>query len=213
MQSKSEKFRQQMLIYEADLISKGYSLIAGVDEAGRGPLAGPVVAAAVLLDQNRIIPGINDSKKLTGSRREFLYNEIMQNSSSFGIGIVHNDTIDRINILQASLKAMCMAIQNMLILPDYVLVDGHQLPDLDLPMKALIAGDSTSLSIAAASILAKVTRDHIMLEYDRIYPQFGFGRNKGYPTPEHLKALKAFGPCEIHRRSFSPVSQLEIQLM
>jgi len=196
-----------MLIYETALYERGYRSIAGVDEAGRGPLAGPVVAAAVVLHRNVSIPGVDDSKKLSESRRESLYEEIRQKAAGYGIGIVSRETIDRINILRASLEAMKLAVLRLPAEPDFLLVDGQYLPEADLPMKALPHGDSLSLSIAAASIVAKGTRDRIMRKLDRMYPEYGFVRNKGYPTAEHLAALNEFGPCEIHRRSFRPVSE------
>jgi len=201
------EFQRQwmMLTYEKSLHKQGYSLIAGVDEAGRGPLAGPVVAAAVILDHDEFIPGIDDSKKLRKAKREFLYEEIQQKAVGLGVGIVPSETIDRINILRASLEAMKLAVHELSVQPDFALIDGPHLPDLDLPMQPLPHGDSLSLSIAAASIIAKVTRDRIMIEFDRIYPQYGFCRNKGYPTAEHLSALDRFGPCVIHRRTFNPV--------
>ena len=184
----------------------GFQFVAGADEAGRGPLAGPVVAAAVVLEPKEHIPGINDSKKLTQRRRESLYKEIIQKAIAFGIGIVSNDVIDKINILQASLLAMKQAILDLATEPDFVLIDGLYVPDLKVPMKALVQGDSKSISIAAASILAKVTRDRMMREFDLRFPEYGFARNKGYPTREHLAALHKFGACEIHRRSFAPVA-------
>jgi len=194
-----------MLTYDAALYEKGYCLIAGVDEAGRGPLAGPVVAAAAILNKDVPIPGIDDSKKLSESRRESLYEEIRQNASAYGIGIVQRDVIDDINILRASLEAMRLAILDLPIEPDFLLIDGLYVPDTNFPSKAVPHGDSLSTSIAAASIVAKVTRDRIMRECDKIYPQYGFSRHKGYPTPQHLAALDEFGPCDIHRRSFAPV--------
>lgn len=196
-----------MLVCETTLCQSGYHYIAGVDEAGRGPLAGPVAAAAVILHQDVFVPGIDDSKKLSKSRRESLYEEIQQKAAGYGVGIVSREIIDRINILRASLEAMKLAVLRLPIKPDFLLVDGLYCPDIALPMEALPHGDSLSLSIAAASIVAKVTRDRIMQELDVIYPQYGFSRNKGYPTREHLAALDKFGPCEIHRRSFRPVSE------
>lgn len=198
---------QQMMAYEKELMGKGYKLIAGVDEAGRGPLAGPVVAASVILDYNTFIPGVNDSKKLSKSQRESLYDEIQQKAIAIGIGIVDVATIDRINILRASLEAMCQAVQTLPVQPNFLLVDGLYCPNTNLPMKPLVLGDSLSLSIASASIVAKVARDRMMDSYDETYPQYGFSQNKGYPTPDHLSALKRFGPCEIHRRSFAPVAE------
>ena len=208
--------RQKMLIHETALYRSGYRLVAGADEAGRGPLAGPVVAAAVILHRDKPIPGVDDSKKLSESRRESLYEEICLQAAGYGIGIISREIIDQINILRASLEAMKQAVLRLPTKPDFLLVDGPYLPDLNLPMKALTRGDGLSLSIAAASIVAKVTRDRIMRKLDRMYPQYGFVRNKGYPTAEHLAALDKFGPCKLHRRSFGPVSeklcQLEIPL-
>ncbi len=203
---------QLMFSNELNLYNTGYKLVAGADEAGRGPLAGPVVASAVILDPKTLIPGINDSKKLSESRRNLLYEEIVQKSISFGIAIIDNNTIDELNILRASLEAMKQAVLKMPVQPDFLLVDGNYLPDLNIPMRPLISGDSLSLSIAAASILAKVTRDRIMSEYDIIYPQYGFKKNKGYPTKEHISAIRKYGACEIHRKSFSPVNQLFMNL-
>ena len=198
---------QKMLVHETALCESGYHFIAGVDEAGRGPLAGPVVAAVVTLDRDIFIPGIDDSKKLSESRRESLYEEIRRKSIAYEVGIISVETIDRINILRASLEAMKLAVLKLPVRPDFLLVDGKQLPDVDLPMEALPHGDSLSLSIAAASIIAKVTRDRIMRKLDKLYPQYGFSRNKGYPTAEHQTALDKFGICRIHRRSFSPVAE------
>jgi len=196
-----------MFSHETALYERGYCFIAGVDEAGRGPLAGPVVAASVILYRDISIPGIDDSKKLSESHRESLYEEIRLKVAGYGLGIVSRETIDRINILRASLEAMKIAVLRLPIKPDFVLVDGPYLPKIHLPMEALPHGDSLSVSIAAASIVAKVTRDRIMCKLDRMYPQYGFSRNKGYPTAQHLAALDRFGPCEIHRRSFAPVAQ------
>ena len=204
---KSDSHWRKMMAHEKELIEKGYKLVAGVDEVGRGPLAGPVVSASVILDQNVCILGINDSKKLTESQRESLYDEIQQSAISIGIGIVDAKTIDNINILRASLESMCQAVFALSVQPSFVLVDGQHCPNIVLPVKALIGGDGLSLSIASASIIAKVTRDRMMDGFDKIYPQYGFSKNKGYPTPDHLFALKRFGPCEIHRKSFAPVAE------
>jgi ribonuclease HII len=201
-----------MLVYDTALYEKGYGSIAGVDEAGRGPLAGPVVAAAVILPRNIQITGVNDSKKISESRREQLFGEIHRISIGCGVGILSEEIIDRINILRASLYAMKLAILQLPVKPDFVLVDGIYLPDVNLSMEAIPHGDSLSQSIAAASIIAKVTRDRIMCELDNIYPHYGFARNKGYPTADHLKALDKFGPCKIHRRSYAPVAQKLSQL-
>ena len=206
------KHLQEMLFYEKDLSKKGYRLIGGLDEVGRGPLAGPVVAGCVILDPDVPIPGVDDSKKLSASQRKSLYFEIKEKALAISIGIVDNETIDRVNILQASLEAMCRAVKGILIKPDYLLIDGQFRPQLDFSMQTITAGDSKSLSIAAASIIAKVTRDKIMDELDEIYPQYGFSRNKGYPTREHVSALKKHGPCEIHRKTFAPVIATTAQL-
>jgi ribonuclease HII len=214
LKSQHQRIRrwQQMLIHEAALQEKGCRSIAGVDEAGRGPLAGPVVAAAVILHRDVFIPDIDDSKKLSESRRESLYEEIRQKAVGYGVGIISREIIDQINILRASLEAMKLAVLRLPVRPDVLLVDGLHRPDVDLPVETLPHGDSLSLSVAAASIIAKVTRDRIMREFDKIYPQYDFGRNKGYPTAGHLSALSKFGPCDIHRRSFGPVSKSLIQL-
>lgn len=199
---------RKMQAYENVIRREGYKFIAGADEAGIGPLAGPVVAAAVILDPDVVIPGINDSKKLSESKRKNLYEMIMGKAVGVGVGVVHNDVIDKINILRASLEAMRLAVCNLPIEPDFLLVDGKYTPDLSLPMKPLINGDNLSLSIASASIIAKVTRDRIMLDFDKQYPQYGFEHNKGYPTPDHLTSLGEFGICEIHRKSFAPVAEI-----
>ena len=207
----SEHF-QEMLSYEKDLAKKGYKLIGGIDEAGRGPLAGPVVAGCVILDNDVPILGVDDSKKLSKSQRESLYWEIKDKAIAIGIGVVDNKVIDQINILQASLEAMIQAVKNSPIKPNYLLIDGQFCPKIDLPKQAIISGDKKSLSIASASIIAKVTRDKIMDDLDKIYPQYGFSRNKGYPTDEHISALKKYGACEVHRKTFAPVADVIAQL-
>ena len=202
-----------MLQYEERLWRKGLRYVAGVDEVGRGPLAGPVVAAVVILPRGANLRGVKDSKCLSPEMREELLGKILEEAQDFSIGRVEHLLIDRINILQASFLAMKRALQGLTILPDHVLVDGHAIPDLPYPQSAIIRGDQTSLSIAAASILAKVYRDRWMEGYDLKFPQYSFFRNKGYPTSEHLEALERYGPCEIHRRSFRPVlncSKVEI---
>ncbi len=185
-----------------------YIHIAGVDEAGRGPLAGPVVAAAVILDPARPIDGLADSKKLTARKRRQLANEIVKYALAWAVGRVDNLQIDRINILQASLLAMRLAVEALEIQPDQVLVDGNSCPRVSCRVDAIIGGDRTIPAISAASILAKVTRDREMAELDSIYPGYGFARHKGYPTREHVAALQRLGPCRIHRRSYAPVSRL-----
>jgi len=183
-------------------------LIAGVDEAGRGPLAGPVVAAAVILDPRHPIEGIKDSKKLSSKQRVRLEKMIKERALSWAIAQVEPEVIDRINILQATLLAMRNAITGLRISPRRVLVDGNQCPVLDIPVKAIVKGDITEPSISAASILAKEARDRIMRELDRQFPGYGLAEHMGYPTQKHLTALQLHGPCAIHRRSFGPVRVL-----
>ncbi|MCM8761605.1 MAG: ribonuclease HII [Candidatus Omnitrophica bacterium] len=196
--------KTRLLRHEKRLSRRGYSLIAGVDEAGRGPLAGPVVASAVILKNYDFECQIDDSKKLTAKKREKAYDEIME-KAIVGVGIVDEKTIDEINIYHAAVKAMQMAISNLRIPPDYVIVDGRIKLPIECPVRSIVRGDSQSMSIAAASIIAKVTRDRIMLEYDKIFPQYGFARHKGYPTKSHKEAIKKYGIIPIHRRSFKPV--------
>ena len=176
--------------------------IAGIDEAGRGPLAGPVVAAAVILPKNIFLPFLNDSKKVTEKRRDVLFDEIKQNAIAYGIGIASNTLIDEINILQATYEAMREAINALEKTPDVLLVDAVHIPDINIKQVGIVKGDAKSVNIAAASILAKVTRDRLMAEYDKIYPEYGFASNKGYGTATHIAALKEVGPCAIHRKSF-----------
>ena len=185
--------------------------IAGIDEAGRGPLAGPVVAACCILPKDAVILYLNDSKKVTALRREALLPEIKEKAIAYGIGIVDEKRIDEINILQADYEAMRIAVQKTSAMlqakgladaPGLLLNDAVTIPGVEIPQESIIKGDAKSVSIAAASILAKVTRDHLMEEYDTLYPEYGFARNKGYGTKEHIEALKRLGPCQIHRRSF-----------
>jgi len=189
--------------FEHETIEKGYTLICGVDEAGRGPLAGPVCAAAVILPTDLDIPGLNDSKKLTEKKREELYDIITAQAIAYGIAMVSEEEIDEINILQATFLAMRRAVEALSVKPDFVLIDGNREPDLgDLPLKTIVKGDSRSANIAAASILAKVTRDRYMTELDAVYPQYGFAIHKGYGTKKHYAALEEFGPCPPHRKTF-----------
>jgi ribonuclease HII len=183
-------------------------LIAGVDEAGRGPLAGPLAAAAVILDPGREITGLADSKRLSALMRDKLEVEIKDKALCWSVAFVDPAEIDRINVLQASLLAMQLAVEGLSTLPRQALVDGNCCPKLSCPARAIIAGDATVPAISAASILAKVARDREMLLLDRLYPGYGFARHKGYPTAEHLAALRELGPCEIHRRSYRPVREL-----
>ncbi len=194
--------------YEKKARLSGYSFVAGVDEAGRGPLAGPVVAASCFLPQDVYFEGINDSKKLSSEKRAYFYEKIIRTPGIvYGIGIVESFIIDKINILQATLKAMQIAVAHMPMPPDYVLVDGNKLPFLPMPALAIIDGDALSHSIMAAAILAKYTRDQIMLKAHHLWPSYGFDKHKGYGTPQHLRALRERGPCVIHR-DFAPVRNL-----
>lgn len=193
--------------YENSAGKKGFSRIAGVDEAGRGPLAGPVVSAAVILPVSFSDPDIDDSKKLGAKKRNILYETIYTHALSVGIGIVDAAEIDRINILQASLLSMSIAVKNLRPQPDYLLIDGKFRILSSLPQEAIIQGDALSISVAAASIVAKVSRDRLMERYDEEYPQFGFSAHKGYPTRAHKEAIRQFGSCPIHRRSFRGVKE------
>lgn len=193
---------QRMLQYERSLWEKGVQHIAGIDEAGRGPLAGPVVAAAVIFPPGIFIAGINDSKKLTAKQRENLFPVIQNNALDFSTGLVDEKEIDRVNILQASYRAMRMAIGKLSIHPNHLLIDGRPLPEKFYPQTAIEGGDRKSFSIAAASIIAKVTRDRLMIEYDKQYPQYGFARHKGYGTKAHVEAIHQHGFCDIHRKTF-----------
>lgn len=191
-----------MNTFEKLAYDEGYRSIAGVDEAGRGPLAGPVVAAAVIFPPEYQNSEINDSKKLTARKRDELYKVISDNAIAVGVGVAEADVIDRINILRASLQAMYDAVLELSIPPDFLLIDGLYTLAVNAPQKALVKGDSLSVSIAAASIIAKVSRDRIMEMYHRQFPQYNFLQNKGYGTAEHRKILQEIGMCKIHRRSF-----------
>ncbi|GAB6906907.1 Ribonuclease HII [Desulfosarcina cetonica] len=193
--------------FEKKARQMGHATIAGIDEAGRGPLAGPVVSAAVILPEEMDLPGVDDSKKLTPAMRNRLYDRLYGVARSIGIGVVDVPEIDRDNILQASLRSMVMAVANLAPRPDYLLIDGIFTIATDLPQMALKKGDSRSISIAAASIVAKVTRDRIMGQIDDLYPEFGFCRHKGYPTQAHRAAIAHYGCSPIHRRSFKGVRE------
>ena len=180
-------------------------MIAGVDEAGRGPLAGPVLVAAVILDPRQIIAGLDDSKKLNERRRETLFPQIREKSVAWSIVEVAVDEIDRVNILQATLLGMQRAVEKLVPAPSLALIDGNKAPRLNCEVQTIVGGDALEPAISAASILAKVTRDRLMKELHLRYPSYGFDRHKGYPTAEHLRLLKEYGPCAIHRKSFAPV--------
>ncbi|ARU62424.1 ribonuclease HII [Tumebacillus avium] len=205
-------WRAGMWQYERDAAEQGYRLVAGVDEAGRGPLAGPVVAAAVILPEGIELPGLNDSKQVAEETRERLYDLICTGAVAYGIGVVDTDYIDKHNILQGTFEAARQALRRMeqqfAAVPDYLLTDFLKIPDVVQPYNPIVKGDASSFSIAAASILAKVTRDRLMAEYAQAYPQYGFERHKGYSAPEHMQALEEYGPCPIHRKSFAPVQKL-----
>ncbi|MFQ5864770.1 MAG: ribonuclease HII [bacterium] len=200
---------RNMLAYEQELWNKGFKYIAGLDESGRGPLAGPVVAAAVIFPKDIFVPRIDDSKKLSSVVRESLYDIIVEQALDYGLGLAEVAEIDRINIYQATFLAMERALDKLSIRPEHLLVDGRAFPNDNIPYTTIVKGDSKCYSIAAASILAKVIRDRLMREYDAKYPEYGFARHKGYPTPGHLDALEKFGACPIHRQSFHPKRFLE----
>lgn len=203
-----EKERIELLLREErQLWNAGYLHIAGIDEAGRGPLAGPVVAAACILPAKFNLPGLNDSKKLTESKRERLFQLIKEQALGYAVGSAEPAEIDALNILQATKLAMKRAIEGLKIRPHYLLIDALELPNLKMPQKGIIDGDALSASIAAASIVAKVSRDQLMSQLDKLYPEYGFAKNKGYGTREHLIALRRSGVSPIHRRSFAPVQQ------
>lgn len=194
-------------VYENGARAQGFSVVAGVDEAGRGPLAGPVVASAVVLPECFDLTGINDSKKMTPAARERMYKRIILEAEAVGVGIIDACVIDEINILRATHEAMRVALADLGVAADYVLVDGLPVAGLGRQSLAIVGGDSKCVSIGAASIVAKVTRDRIMVELDQVYPDYGFAAHKGYGTREHMQALDRCGPCPAHRKSFAPVAE------
>ena len=201
------------LTLETALHAAGHRRIAGIDEAGRGPLAGPVAAAAVILPKDFTCPGLDDSKKISPAKREMLYEQLTTNPAVFwAVATANREEIDRLNILNATHLAMRRAVEALDPWPDHCLIDGLPVKNFPLPHDAIVKGDGLSLSIAAASIIAKVTRDRIMKELDREFPQFGFAKHQGYGTKAHLEALRTHGPCCHHRRSFQPVAQLALPL-
>lgn len=209
LDQRERKRLTKMSLYERRLREMGYSVIAGVDEAGRGPLAGPVVAAACILPPDFLLTDLNDSKQVTPEGREHLFTSLTTTTGVYyGVGIIGVDRIDHINILRATFEAMQEAVRQLPKPPDYVLIDGNQLPDMPYPSAGIVEGDAFSISIAAASIIAKVTRDHLMNEEALKWPQYGFEKHKGYGTPQHLEALRRYGPCPLHRKSFEPVKSL-----
>lgn len=202
MKEKEEERLQKMLEIEEGLYSKGIKLVCGVDEAGRGPLCGPVVAAAVILKPDSKIEGVNDSKKLSEKKREQVYESIMQNALAVGVGMSDVDVIESVNILNATKLAMKEAISKLKVQPEYVLIDGNQMIDIQIPGETVVHGDAISESIAAASIIAKVTRDRMLIEWDREYPEYGFAKHKGYGTKAHTEAIAKYGLTPLHRPSF-----------
>ena len=203
MKEKEEERLRNLKEIEKVFFDKGVEYIAGIDEAGRGPLAGPVVVASVIMPKDSMIEGINDSKKISEKKREKLYDIILEEAVSYGIGIVYQDEIDKINILQATKKGLTEAVEQMKIKPNLIMVDALTgIDTLGIPYKSIIKGDAKSVSIAAASIIAKVTRDRLMIEYDKIMPEYQFASNKGYGSAEHIKVLKEIGASAIHRQSF-----------
>ncbi len=198
---------EKIFEYENKCRQNGYSLIAGVDEAGRGPLAGAVYAAAVVFDEGVYIEGVNDSKKLSEKKRELLFDEIISKARCYSIFSVDEKEIDRINILNATYKAFSGAISGLRPSCDIALIDGNRAKDIPVPFETIVKGDSLSFSIAAASILAKVSRDRYIIEADKLYPEYGFAKHKGYGTKEHLEAIKKYGPCPIHRLTFGGVRE------
>ncbi len=190
------------LLHENEVRAKGFRYICGVDEAGRGPLAGPVCAAAVILRDNQIIEGVNDSKKLSEKKREALFDVIREEALAYSIAFATVEEIEELNILNATMLAMKRAVEGLSTKADYALIDGNKTPNLDIPCEYVIKGDANSMSIAAASILAKVSRDRLCREYAEKYPEYGFEKHKGYGTKAHTEAILKYGPCEIHRLSF-----------
>ena len=189
--------------FEKAAVNSGFSCICGVDEAGRGPLAGPVCAAAVILPEGAVIEGLDDSKKLTEKKREGLYDIIKETAVAYSVAYGTLEEIETVNILEATYLAMNRAIEGLNVKPDFALIDGNRVPrEIKIPCETVVKGDSKSMSVAAASVLAKVTRDRLMLEYDKKYPEYNFKKHKGYGTKEHTELIKQYGPCEIHRLSF-----------
>ena len=203
MKEKEEKRLLNLKQIDKEFFDMGMQYVCGIDEAGRGPLAGPVVVASVMLPKDSMIEGVNDSKKISESKREKLYDVILQEAISYGIGIIYQEEIDEINILQATKKGLHEAVANMEIKPNVILVDALTgIDTLGIPYKSIIKGDAKSYSIGAASIIAKVTRDRIMREWDKVYPEYGFAGHKGYGTAKHIEAIKKYGLTPIHRKTF-----------
>ena len=203
MKEKEKERLKNLKKIEAEFFDKGIKYIAGIDEAGRGPLAGPVVVASVIMPEDSMIEGVNDSKKISENKREKLYEIIIKEAITYSVGIVYQEEIDDINILQATKKALTMAVEHLEVKPNVILVDAlTSIDTLGIPFESIIKGDAKCYSIAAASIIAKVTRDRIMREWDKVYPEYGFASHKGYGTAKHIAAIKEYGPCPLHRKTF-----------
>ena len=203
MKEKEKERLKNLKKIEAEFFDKGIKYIAGIDEAGRGPLAGPVVVASVIMPEDSMIEGVNDSKKISENKREKLYEIIIKEAITYSVGIVYQEEIDDINILQATKKALTMAVEHLDVKPNVILVDALTgIDTLGIPFESIIKGDAKCYSIAAASIIAKVTRDRIMREWDKVYPEYGFASHKGYGTAKHIAAIKEYGPCPLHRKTF-----------
>ena len=204
MKEKEEERLNNLKKYEENLYNEGLKYICGIDEAGRGPLAGPVVVASVIMPADSMIEGVNDSKKVSEKKREKLYDQILEEAISYGVGIVGQDEIDEINILNATKKGLTMSLKELTVKPDLIIVDAlTHIDTMGIPYESIIKGDAKCYSISAASIIAKVTRDRIMREWDKVYPEYGFEKHKGYGTSAHIEAIKKYGLCPIHRKSFT----------
>ena len=204
MKEKEEERLKVLKQQENELRKKGFNTICGIDEAGRGPLAGPVVVASVIMPADSMIEGVNDSKKVSEKKREILYDKIIEEAISYGVAIIGQDEIDEINILNATKKGLTMSLQELTVKPDLILVDAlEHIDTMGIPYESIIKGDAKCYSISCASIIAKVTRDRIMREWDKVYPEYNFAQHKGYGTSKHIEAIKQYGLCPIHRRSFT----------
>ena len=204
MKEKEELRLKELKRQEDELRNRGFNMICGIDEAGRGPLAGPIVVASVIMPADSMIEGVNDSKKVSEKKREKLYDQILEEAISYGVGIVGQDEIDEINILNATKKGLTMSLKELTVKPDLIIVDAlTHIDTMGIPYESIIKGDAKCYSISAASIIAKVTRDRIMREWDKVYPEYGFEKHKGYGTSAHIEAIKKYGLCPIHRKSFT----------
>ena len=204
MKEKEEERLKVLKQQENELRKKGFNKICGIDEAGRGPLAGPVVIASVIMPADSMIEGVNDSKKVSEKKREILYDKIIEQAISYGVAIIGQDEIDEINILNATKKGLTISLQELTVRPDLILVDAlEHIDTIGIPYESIIKGDAKCYSISCASIIAKVTRDRIMREWDKVYPEYNFAQHKGYGTAKHIEAIKQYGLCPIHRRSFT----------